>query len=135
MTIGILIAYILFMQKYGYFPQKIDGAYFCIYEGLDLGERWGKRLRFGVSLADHSLQSYALKFEERNFGKFVVGVYSKEKNSIQYNTNVHFSLNDPLERLVEEFPDNCYIKNFVDCLSSSKLQVDQETMARDGRDP
>lgn len=61
-----------------------------------------------------------IKFEEREFGKFTVGVYSKETDSIQYNLNVRFSLDDPIERLIEEFPGNRYIKQFVESLTNSK---------------
>lgn len=120
-TIGALIACIMFLQKYGRLPWKIKGAHFRVYDGLDLGEQ-GKRLRFGVDLDDQyrdKIQSYAIKFEEREFGKFTVGVYSKETDSIQYNSDVRFALNDPIEKLVEKFPGNRYIEQFVGCLTSS----------------
>lgn len=125
-TIGALIACTMFLQKYGHLPQKIKGAYFQVYDGLDLGERWGKRLRFGVDLENQYLdkiQTHVIKFEERELGKLTVGVYSKETDSIQYNLKVRFALNDPLKKLVDDFPDNRYIKQFVDCLTSSTPEV------------
>lgn len=126
MTIGVLIAYILFQQKYGVLPQKIRGISLFVYDDVDLGERMGKRLRFGVELEDQYLdriQTYVIKFEERFRGQYTVGVYSKETESIQYNLDVRFDLNDPVERVVEEFPGNNYIKKFVDCLTSSQSKV------------
>ena len=121
-TIGTFIACIMFLQKYGRLPWKIKGAYFQVYDGLDLGERWGKRLRFGVDLEGQyrdKILTHAIKFEEREFGKFTVGVYSKETDSIQYNLDARFALSDPIEKLVEKFPDNHYIEQFVDCLTNS----------------
>lgn len=122
-TIGTFIACIMFLQKYGQLPYKISGATFQVYDGLDLGERWGKRLRFGVDLEHQYLdkiQTHVIKFEEREFGKFTVGVYSKKYNDIQYNLAVRFSLNDPIKRLIEEFPGNRYIEQFVESLTNSK---------------
>ena len=122
-TFGIFIAYILFQQKYGRLPQEINGVSFQIHDGRDLGERWGKRLRFGVDLYGYSSgkgQLYLIKIEERELGKFTVGVYSKETDSIQYNLNVRFSLYDPIERLIQEFPGNRYIEQFVESLTNSK---------------
>lgn len=121
-TIGALIACIMFLQKYGRLPWKIKGAYFMVYDEQDLGKRWGKRLRFGVDLdGQHrdKFQSHALKFEEREFGKFTVGVYSKKTDSIQYNLDARFALNDPIEKLVAKFPGNRYIEQFVSCLINS----------------
>lgn len=125
-TIGALIACMMFLQKYGRLPQKIKGAYFQVYDGWDLGKRWGKRLRFGVDLEGQyrdKIQTHAIKFEERELGKFTVGVYSKEKDSIQYNSEVQFALNDPLKKLIDEFPNNRYIEQFVDYLTSSTQGV------------
>lgn len=122
-TIGAFIACIIFLQKYGCLPYNITGATFRVFDGLDLGKHWGNRLRFGVDLAGQykdKIQSYAIKFEEREFGKFTVGVYSKESNSIQYNLNVRFSLNDRIDRLIEEFPGNHYMEQLVESLTNSK---------------
>lgn len=120
-TIGTFIACIMFLRKYGRLPWKIKGASFRVYDGLDLGAQ-GNRLRFGVVLNDQyrdKIQSYAIKFEEREFGKFTVGVYSRATDSIQYNFDTQFALNDPIEKLVEKFPGNQYIEQFVGCLTNS----------------
>lgn len=113
--IGDLITCVRLMQSER-LPQKIGGASFVISNDMDLGERWGKRLRFGVSLDGHYLHSYAIVFQERRIAKFTVGVYSKEKNSHQYNFQTEFVLNDPLKKLVDEFPNNRYIEEFVNYL-------------------
>ena len=106
--IGDLISSVKLMQSKR-LSQKIGGSSFVISDDSDLGERWGKRLCFGVTLDGHYIQSYAIAFQERRIAKFTVGVYSKEKNSIQYNLQTEFALTDPLEKLVDEFPNNRYI--------------------------
>lgn len=125
-TIGALIACIMFLQKYGRLPWEIKGAYFQVYGVQDLGERWGKRLRFGVDLDGQyrdKVETHAIKFEERELGKFTVGVYSKGMDSIQYNLDTRFALNDPIEKLVEKFPGNRYIEQFVGSLTNSTPEL------------
>lgn len=119
-TIGVLIYCIKLMQQYQCLPRRIGGASFHISDDLDLGKRWGKRLRFGVTLDGHCLHSYAIVFQERRIAKFTVGVYSKEKDSIQYNLQTEFVLTDPLNKLVDEFPNNRYIEEFVNCLINAE---------------
>lgn len=76
-------------------------------------------LQFNVILAGDRLAT--IKFEEQSrLGTFIVGVASEDGGSIVQNRDVCFTLDDPLSKLAEAFPDSPRMKKFVECLTSSR---------------
>lgn len=94
-------------------PLTVDGLSFQVFTT-------GKpNLQFNATL---KVDRYpTIKFEEQSrLGTFIVGVASEDGGSIVQNRNVCFTLDDPLSKLVEAFPDSPRMKKFVECLTSSR---------------
>lgn len=94
-------------------PLDTDGLNFQVFTT-------GKpNLQFNVILAGDRLAT--IKFEEQSrLGTFIVGVASEDGSSIVQNRDVCFTLDDPLSKLVEAFPNSPRMKKFVECLTNSR---------------
>lgn len=92
-----------YQQEHGHFPLNIEGLSFQVYDG--------QPLQFNVTLSGHIYAT--IKFEEREAGRrFAVAVAPKDGESINHTKAKVFTLSDPLEKLLEVFPDSSIIQQF-----------------------
>lgn len=96
-------------------PLDVDGLNFQVFTT-------GKpNLQFNATLKGDRYPT--IKFEEQSrLGTFVVGVAPEDGATIVYkrDTDSLLRLDDPLDKLMEVFPDSPRIKKFVECLINSK---------------
>lgn len=91
----------------------INGSHIQIYESSPL--------QFNVTLT--GCRHPAIKGEMRSPAKLTIAVSPKDGESIDYTDGCVFPMCKPLENLIPAFPGNPYIRQFVDCLTSSTPAV------------
>lgn len=94
-------------------PLDVDGCAFQVYTT-------GKpNLQFNVTMEGDGEPT--IKFEEQSrLGTFAVGVAPEDGATIAQKHDSLLRLDDPLNKLIEIFPDNARIKRFVECLMNTK---------------
>jgi len=93
-------------------PLDVDGLSFQVFTDKP-------NVNFNVTLKEDKWAT--IKFEEQSrLGTFVVGVAPNDGASIVYKRDNVICLDDPLEKLIEIFPDSPRMKKFVKCLLNSK---------------
>lgn len=100
-----------YREEHGHSPLNIGGLGFQVYDS--------QPLQFNATLNGQT--SPTIKFEEREAGRrFSVAVAPKDGESIDHTQAKLFTLSDPLEKLLEAFPDSLIIRQFVQYLTNSK---------------
>jgi len=93
------------VEKAGGQSMGLIGLYYQIYDG--------RPLQFNMALHRYPI----IKFEERTPGKFTVAMAPEEGDSIKYTQAKVFTLDDPLDKMIEAFADNKFVRDVVDHLT------------------